>query len=175
MKKRWQRCVCPADGSSGVCGRNWSSLFFYTAGRGEKFQKEETEMLKAEREYLESGAPEKAGPYPEEQSESGKKEKREELQDRGYRNCRRRKNKRQRKNEKERRREKGKEKRQSSRIKNVEKNAGKAVRSGFRFCGNEYIKNSKIFQNAQAEMWKLPLSYDQKRQEFQKISGPYIR
>lgn len=29
-------------------------------------------------------------------------------------------------------------------------------------------KNSKIFQDAQTEMWKLPLSYDRKRQEFQK-------
>ena len=58
-----------------------AACFFSRQAGKEKFQEEEAEKLKAEREYLEAGAPEKAGPYPEYQSESGKMEKREELQD----------------------------------------------------------------------------------------------
>ncbi len=88
-----------------------AACFFTQAG--EKSFKEETEMLKAESGYLESGAPEKAGPYPEEQSKSGKKEKRKPAESAGYRNCRRERTKGRGRTKKKKKR-KNREKRQSS-------------------------------------------------------------
>lgn len=75
-------------------------------------------MLKAESGYLESGAPEKAGPYPEEQSKSGKRKREKTCRIRRIQKLQERKNKRQRKNEKERRREKQREEAEL-RVKNV--------------------------------------------------------
>ena len=81
MKKRYGKGVFVLLIAALVSAGGIGAACFFTQQAGEKkLQKEETEMLKAESGYLESGAPEKAGPYPEEQSKSGKKEKRENLQ-----------------------------------------------------------------------------------------------
>ncbi|GAA6275339.1 hypothetical protein F170042I7_15250 [Blautia caecimuris] len=160
MKKRYGKGVfvllIAALVSVGGIG---AACFFSRQAGKEKFREEEAEKLKAEREYPEAGAPEKAGPYPEYQSESGKMEKREELQD-----TETEKEKKQ-KAEEER---KKKEEEAELRVKNVGEMLAKLYDPDSGSVAMNTSKNSKIFQDAQAEMWKLPLSYDQKRQEFQK-------
>ena len=164
-KKIWKGCVCPSDSSSGGIG----AACFFTQQAGEKkLQKEETEMLKAESGYLESGAPEKAGPYPEEQSKSGKKEKRENLQN--PQDTETAGEKEQKAEEERKKKEEEKKQREEAelRVKNVGEMLAKLYDPDSGSVAMNTSKNSKIFQDAQAEMWKLPLSYDQKRQEFQK-------
>ena len=76
------------------------------------------------------------------------------------------------KKEKEEQRKKEEEKKQREeaelRVKNVGEMLAKLYDPDSGSVAMNTSKNSKIFQDAQAEMWKLPLSYDQKRQEFQK-------
>lgn len=143
-----------------------AACFFSRQAGKEKFQEEEAEKLKAEREYLEAGAPEKAGPYPEYQSESGKMEKREELQDTETEKEKKQKAEEDRKKKEE---EKRQREEAEARIKKVEKMLAKLYDPDSDSVAMNTSKNSKIFQDAQTEMWKLPLSYDRKRQEFQKI------
>ena len=143
-----------------------AACFFSRQAGKEKFQEEEAEKLKAEREYLEAGAPEKTGPYPEYQSESGKMEKREELQDTETEKEKKQKAEEDRKKKEE---EKRQREEAEARIKKVEKMLAKLYDPDSDSVAMNTSKNSKIFQNAQTEMWKLPLSYDRKRQEFQKI------
>ena len=113
MKKRYGKGVFVLLIAALVSAGGIGAACFFTQQAGEKkLQKEETEMLKAESGYLESGAPEKAGPYPEEQSKSGKKEKTCRI--RRIQKLQERKNKRQRKNEKRKKKRKNREKRQSS-------------------------------------------------------------
>ena len=167
MKKRYGKGVFVLLIAALVSAGGIGAACFFTQQAGEKkLQKEETEMLKAESGYLESGAPEKAGPYPEYQSESGKMEKREDLQDTET-------EKEKKKKAEEERKKKEEEKRQreeaEARIKKVEKMLAKLYDPDSDSVAMNTSKNSKIFQDAQTEMWKLPLSYDRKRQEFQKI------
>lgn len=142
-----------------------AACFFSRQAGKEKFQEEEAEKLKAERGYLESGVPEKAGPYPEYQSESGKMEKREDLQDTETEKEKKKKAEEERKKKEE---EKKQREEAELRVKNVGEMLAKLYDPDSGSVAMNTSKNSKIFQDAQAEMWKLPLSYDQKRQEFQK-------
>ena len=85
MKKRYGKGVFVLLIAALVSAGGIGAACFFTQQAGEKkLQKEETEMLKAESGYLESGAPEKAGPYPERTTGRGrtKKERRTEKTER---------------------------------------------------------------------------------------------
>ena len=169
MKKRYGKGVFVLLIAALVSAGGIGAACFFTQQAGEKkLQKEETEMLKAESGYLESGAPEKAGPYPEEQSKSGKKEKRENLQN--PQDTETAGEKEQKAEEERKKKEEEKKQREEAelRVKNVGEMLAKLYDPDSGSVAMNTSKNSKIFQDAQAEMWKLPLSYDQKRQEFQK-------
>ena len=60
-------------------------------------------------------------------------------------------------------------------MKNVEEMLAKLYDPASDSVAMNTSKNSKIFQDVQAEIWKLPLSYEQKHREFQKNCGPHIR
>ena len=169
MKKRYGKGVFVLLIAALVSAGGIGAACFFTQQAGEKkLQKEETEMLKAESGYLESGAPEKAGPYPEEQSKPGKKEKRENLQN--PQDTETAGEKEQKAEEERKKKEEEKKQREEAelRVKNVGEMLAKLYDPDSGSVAMNTSKNSKIFQDAQAEMWKLPLSYDQKRQEFQK-------
>ncbi|WP_274422897.1 phosphodiester glycosidase family protein [Blautia sp. XA-2221] len=165
-----------------ICGRGMSGLLmaalvslggigavcFFTQRPEEKiFQEEETEKLKTQVEQAEAGIPEKAGPDPEGQRESRKKEKREDLYRRPDVGTSEEKEQMAEEN-----RKKKEEKRQreeaENRVKNVEEMLAKLYDPASDSVAMNTSKNSKIFQDVQTEIWKLPLSYEQKHREFQK-------
>lgn len=166
MKKRYGKGVFVLLIAALVSAGGIGAACFFTQQAGEKkLQKEETEILKAESGYLESGAPEKAGPYPEEQSKSGKKQSGKDQQ-----KPQNTEEKEQKAEEERKKKEEEKKQREEAelRVKNVGEMLAKLYDSDSDSVAMNTSKNSKIFQDAQAEMWKLPLSYDRKRQEFQK-------
>lgn len=167
MKKRYGKGVFVLLIAALVSAGGIGAACFFTQQAGEKkLQKEETEILKAESGYVESGAPEKVGPYPEEQSKSGKKQSGKDQQ-----KPQNTEEKKQKAEEERKKKEEEKKQREEAelRVKNVEKMLAKLYDPDSDSVAMNTSKNSKIFQDAQAEMWRLPLSYDRKRQEFQKI------
>ena len=129
-----------------------AACFFSRQAGKEKFREEEAEKLKAEREYPEAGAPEKAGPYPEYQSKSGKKEKRENLQN--PQDTETAGEKEQKAEEERKKKEEEKKQREEAelRVKNVGEMLAKLYDPESGSVEMIKSKNNKIIQHAQAEM-----------------------
>ena len=125
-------------------------------------------MLKAESGYLESGAPERPAPIRKSRVNPGKRKREKNLQNpQDTETAGEKEQKAEEERKKERRREKT-ERRGRAPGKECGEMLAKLYDPDSDSVAMNTSKNSKIFQDAQTEMWKLPLSYDRKRQEFQK-------